>query len=340
MGVSSDSASILASGFLKGLVIFTDPGLEKGDNAFRKTVLASHGALCVDLDPSTALLVRDDDAVVVGAGFVRFGRMDGGAVQIWELSPGEHFNLASRKPEGRPAKGTGAVRVAVYSGAGTRTQNEAVIRSCLADEKGSFAVTAVGPEEIRGGRLGDFDVLIQSGGRASEQADALGEEGRERIREFVRRGGGYVGLNAGSYLSAADRPYYLHLLNAKVIDREHWGRGKGNVRIRFTEEGRRMLDHPLHTAQLQFTNCPLFVRDSQPDLPSYNELAIYETEISDGEAPQGVMKGASAMASAPYGKGRVFCSGPHPTAKNADWKEFLQRAVLWSAGRDPLPEQE
>ena len=339
VGGSAGGAKILASALadralFRNIAVFTAANPRKSGE-FRKILAALPDSLCLRVDASTAVLLRESDALVVGAGFARFGSLEGGSPQTSELASGDHFDLAARRPSGRSARGRGAVRVAIYSGIGTRTQKEAVIHDCLADEKGRFTVAMLDPDEIRHGGLKDFDVLIQSGGRASEQAEELGDDGRERIREFVRGGGGYVGLNAGSYLAAADRPYYLRLLNAKVIDREHWSRGKGKVQIRFTAEGLHILGSDSRTAQVQFSNSPLLVRDAQPDLPSYDELAIYEDEIfSANDAPQGVMKGASAMEAAPYGEGRVFCSGPHPAAKDADWKAFLQRAVLWAAGRE------
>ncbi len=49
-----------------------------------------------------------------------------------------------------------------------------------------------------------------------------------------------------------------------------------------------------------------------------------------------MMKGTSAMVSAPFGKGRVFLSSPHPE-RTAGMERLLQAAVLWAAGRDTPP---
>ena len=50
------------------------------------------------------------------------------------------------------------------------------------------------------GRLARFDVLIFPGGRAHKQADAMGENARRAVRDFIRSGGGYVGICAGGFL--------------------------------------------------------------------------------------------------------------------------------------------
>ena len=84
--------------------------------------------------------------------------------------------------------------------------------------------------------------LIHPGGSASKQAKCLGEKGRAKVRSFIEDGGGYVGICAGAYLATSDYRWSLHFLGAKVLDKAHWGRGHGNVRVRLTNEGRELLE--------------------------------------------------------------------------------------------------
>ena len=63
------------------------------------------------------------------------------------------------------------------------------------------------PEELR---LPDIEQAV------SWTLDGLG---RDAIREFVRAGGGYIGVCAGAYLAASDKDYQLSILNARVVDR-------------------------------------------------------------------------------------------------------------------------
>ncbi len=101
-------------------------------------------------------------------------------------------------------------------------------------------------------------------------------------------------------------------------------RGGGDVQIRFTDEGKVDLRQEASEVQIRYNQGPLLARDSQPDLPSYTELAVYETEIAEKGAPQGVMKGTSAMVSAPFGNGRVFLSSPTRSGRRA-WKASCSR---------------
>ena len=56
-------------------------------------------------------------------------------------------------------------------------------------------------QDIRGGGLEGYDILFVPGGWASDKIVALGEAGRERIRDFVSAGGSYLGLCGGAGLA-------------------------------------------------------------------------------------------------------------------------------------------
>ena len=51
--------------------------------------------------------------------------------------------------------------------------------------------------DIRGGALDDRELLVMPGGHGKPQYEALGDEGAERIRAFVRDGGRYFGTCCG-----------------------------------------------------------------------------------------------------------------------------------------------
>ena len=126
------------------------------------------------------------------------------------------------------------IRVAIYADDGAATKPK--VGQCLPGKMG-FDVQWVSAEDIRGGALDDFDVVIHPGGSGSKQAAALGEDGRKQVRQFVKRGGGFIGICAGAYLASAHYPWSLDLLNARVVDREHWARGGGEVQLRLPPAG-------------------------------------------------------------------------------------------------------
>ena len=174
-------------------------------------------------------------------------------------------------------------------------------------------------------------MLVQPGGSGSKQAEALKPEGREAIKEFVRGGGGYVGICAGAYLASADYTWSLHILNAKVIDRQHWARGTGEVKVRMSAEGQRLFGVKDEVVSVFYGQGPLLAAAEQADLPAYETLGTYETEIAERGAPSGVMKGTTAFAAAEFGKGRVVCLSPHPE-RSAGLDGIIRRAVGWAAG--------
>jgi len=166
--------------------------------------------------------------------------------------------------------------------------------------------------DIQSGKLKEVDVLIQPGGSGGGQGRRLGEQGREQVREFVRNGGGYLGICAGAYLATADYPWSLKILDAKVVDREHWARGKGTVEIDLSEQGKQLLGNQSDHLKIHYAQGPLLAPANHPDIPDYQTLATFKSEIALNGAPKGVMPGTTAAAEGKFGNGRVICFSPHP----------------------------
>lgn len=97
------------------------------------------------------------------------------------------------------------VRVAVYSGKGAYFRSiKAAIRMFLwmgAEPQ------RIMPREIIDGKLKSFDILYMTGGWAVPYIRDLKNGGTANIREFVRRGGAYIGTCAGAFF-AADYIYW------------------------------------------------------------------------------------------------------------------------------------
>jgi glutamine amidotransferase-like uncharacterized protein len=87
--------------------------------------------------------------------------------------------------------------VALYDAGGTGGQGEFAVERILG--RAGMRVMHVGAEVIAASSLANFDVAIFPGGSGSKQAAAIGERGRDQVRQFVERGGGYIGICAGAY---------------------------------------------------------------------------------------------------------------------------------------------
>lgn len=237
------------------------------------------------------------------------------------------------------ARNPGRIRVAVYADEGVTKDRLPQLIDCLPDVDG-FEVEKITAAQIRDGALTRVDVLIFPGGSASQQGKTLGNEGRESVRQFVDDGGGFIGICAGAYLASIEYPWSLGLLNAHVLDGEHWARGEGDVRLRISPAGRETLGANAESCTIHFENGPLLGPGHKKGIKPYELLAVFDSEIVENGAPKGVMKGAAAIARGSYGKGRVVCFSPHPE-KTPGREPLLRAAVRWAAQQiAPADEQE
>jgi glutamine amidotransferase-like uncharacterized protein len=150
------------------------------------------------------------------------------------------------------------------------------------------------------------------------------------MKKFVEGGGGYVGVCAGAYLATCDYEWSLGVLDAKVVDRKHWNRGFGEVQIGLGGKSKDVLGAEPETKSIYYHQGPLLAPASNPDIPDYEELATFETEIVKNGASPGTMKGCTAIAIGSFKEGRVLCFSPHPE-HDGPTEPMLVRAVEWAA---------
>jgi hypothetical protein len=226
------------------------------------------------------------------------------------------------------------IRVAICDDAEEVSKGPKNLLRILTPDAG-FHAERITSASIRKGGLTGFDVLIMPGGSGSKQAERLEKAGREAIRDFVRAGGGYVGICAGSYLASSHYDWSLGLINARVWDRAHWDRGGGEVCLRMTDPGVDLLgcdgSVPVH-----YNQGPLLVPDDEADLPGYQVLATFETEVATKGAQPGSMTGTHAIIRSTFGRGRVICYSPHPEASGGP-NGLVSAGVAWAGEKRPSP---
>ncbi|MDZ4851152.1 MAG: BPL-N domain-containing protein [Pirellulaceae bacterium] len=225
----------------------------------------------------------------------------------------------------KPVTNKKTVPVAVFVDSGV-SPTDKLMAALAADS--SLDIHQLSAADIREGKLKDFSVIVFPGGSGSKQGNALGEEGRERVRDFVRSGKGLVGICAGAYLASCDYTWSLNVLDAKVVDRAHWNRGFGNVDITMSKSGRELLGADTYQANIYYHQGPLLAPAKNDAIPDYEPLAFYLGEIAKNNAPKGVMPGTTAIARGKYEKGRVFCFSPHPE-KTPGLESMVLEAIDW-----------
>jgi len=220
--------------------------------------------------------------------------------------------------------------VALYDAGGTGGQGANCVERILGSA--GMRVCRVGPEQIGAGILQRCRLVVFPGGSGSKEAAAIGEDGRQRVREFVERGGGYVGICAGAYLCTSGFDWGLKILDAKTAS-PLWKRGTGTVQIELTAAGRAILGDRPGLLDVKYANGPILVPAAREDLPDYQVLAYFRTELAKNNTPEGIMVNAPAIAAGRCGQGRVVAISPHPE-QIPELEDLVLRAARWAVGRD------
>ena len=156
-----------------------------------------------------------------------------------------------------PSGGTDAkpLRVAVYVGAGARNIGSYRWLEIASRARG-VAATPVDGAAVRAGALDAADVLVMPGGSSVEESKSLGAEGREKVRAFVRNGGGYIGTCAGCCLlmeSSKGHPDMLHMIPFKFGP----GGGKAEMSVAFNRRAEQLAGIPKGSATLRYAEGPV-----------------------------------------------------------------------------------
>jgi glutamine amidotransferase-like uncharacterized protein len=221
----------------------------------------------------------------------------------------------------RATGGRAPIRVAIFDANSDNGPQTIALTRILGTDP-AFEYRVVGPPGIVSGVLAQFDVVIFPGGAGSGQATALGEDGKRGVREFVRGGGGYVGLCAGAFLATANYDWSLGLINAKTLTgaievpgegtASMADRGAATVKMELTVAGARVFKDVPRLLNIEYAGGPILSPADIDDLPDYVTLAYYRTEVWKYEPQRGTMIDTPAVVAARFGKGRVVIFSGHP----------------------------
>jgi putative intracellular protease/amidase len=215
------------------------------------------------------------------------------------------------------------IKVAVYEDKGATGKGIPCVTEIMS-RTDDIKLTRLKGADIAAGGLRGYDLVMLTGGSGSAEAAGLGEKGREEVRDFVRNGGGYVGICAGAYLACSGFEWGVGILNAKTVSSK-WRRGQGEVKIEGEAFGEKLTDRGV-----RYANGPIIKADVRKDLPAFETLVSFRTELAENDTPVGVMVNAPAMVRSTYGLGRVFVSSPHPE-QTAGLENLVVQALRWTA---------
>jgi hypothetical protein len=104
------------------------------------------------------------------------------------------------------------------------------------------------------------------------------------------------------------------------------------VEVSLTSAGQAFFKSEAERRTVLYWQGPLLAPAGKPEIPDYETLGTFASEIAENGAPQGVMPGTTAIAQGRYGAGRVFCFSPHPE-RTPDVQQFVFKALFWAAGK-------
>lgn len=222
------------------------------------------------------------------------------------------------------------LKVAVYADAGPSGIG-AVEWFRLVNESPEMELHLVDGEAIRAGALEGLDLLVMPGGDSKTEFTSLGTNGVERMKSFIRNGGGYIGTCAGCCLlmDGEDR-------RARVMP---WNRCGAESQTFFPT----FQLNAKGAAALGLKEGPHVMRyHGGPCMwPTTNVIADANFELwgtFDAEASmKGKMKlkmfGSAAILGGTYGKGKVFVTSAHPEYFSSTLY-FVKAAFKYVTGRD------
>ena len=223
------------------------------------------------------------------------------------------------------------VKTAVFTGVGPRGRG-LVSWLQLVQSSPELDLVLVDAKMIREGALDSVDLLVIPGGSSVVEKKDLGPEGAARIRDFVRKGGGYIGACAGCCLALeekdnADRG--IGLIPYKRIG----SKGGFMMPIALNEKGATAMGMNAGEYRVSYHGGPALV-PSTNSVPDAN-VEVWATYASDFDCPKSKLTlfGRIALVGGTYGKGRIFAIACHPES-NVFSHGLVKGAFRFVLGRE------
>lgn len=196
-------------------------------------------------------------------------------------------------------------------------------------------VRTITSADIANNVLDSLDAIIIPGGGGKRQYQNLGTLNQQRIRDFIAKGKGAVGICAGAYLFSNTPDYNCMKLNGEqAIDIEHDNRGHGLAKFTLNEAGKQIFPElaDRDTCYVIYYEGPVFIKNESDTIPNVT-LAIMESDVhEEGNAPANMTNGKPFFIVNDYGKGRVFSSIAHPEGTpGMMW--MIPRMVRWTLNK-------
>ena len=186
--------------------------------------------------------------------------------------------------------------------------------------------------DVRNGALNDLDLLVVPGGMSGAIVGDMGPDGVKNLKEFVRRGGGYVGMCAGNVILLEDE-YRVAYGTGMVPYSRYGASGDAMASMTLTDEGAKALGMAKGTFDVWYSGGPIMFR-RHDDVPGaqIETWGIYASNITN-EGWGAHMVGNVSCLGGTYGKGRIAATACHPEFRHS--ADPLVRGLFrYAAGRE------
>ena len=226
------------------------------------------------------------------------------------------------------------LKVAYYVGDGPRG-GWAVDWIRILDASPNVDLFFVDGPGVRRGDLEKADVLVMAGGWAPAIYESIGREaGCAKLREFLEKGGNYIGTCAGAYFAQCGGECGPHARIAPVVSIGKWERGeRAEVAVQFGERAKELSGMDVGPRKVNYYNGPLMAMSKKPPAGATGEIiARYDCAYSRFGTQKTAMKGKGAVFAGRYGKGRTFLISFHPESERVT-HDIVAAAFRYVAGR-------
>lgn len=214
------------------------------------------------------------------------------------------------------------ITVGLYKSYGVSELSFNAAKTLLESEK-NINLKILSSSDVRKGTLKNVNVFIAMGGSGSQQGKDLQELGIDKVKEFVKNGGGFIGVCGGSYMAiTGPSEGKLNMLSAKNYGNDGWQRGIGNCEIK-TNDGQ--------TINLHYENGPIFEFAEYEGSGSYQTLATFNCDyyIPSKGTYEGDMPGQPGIIIGNYGKGKVLLFSPNPILGDPKRDDMFINAIKY-----------
>ncbi len=180
-------------------------------------------------------------------------------------------------------------------------------------------VTLLNGKDIRDGKLDDLDLLVIPGGSSATQFRMMGKSGAAKVREFVKKGGSYVGVCAGFHCTL-NRPDRIALLPYTYINGTSGLQGQ--LAIDINENGAKILDVAPGRYRVYYSQGPISRKGKAWEHGSAEVLGIYKNSVGLPGRKHYDYTNHPAILFGNHGKGKVAATSFHPEVNMVNYCIF------------------